>query len=110
MCELYFLLADLEYDPIYYENIFKYKAKMPMLMQMPWLEKWLSQVLEIKDWKRAEEICYSTLDLIEAEWEDNYTENEVVQKKIQIYKQLEIIYSNWDKSKLNFLWGKLGKT
>ncbi len=96
MIKAYRMLAQLDYDPSYYEKIITgYDQIQKPEKALKWALSYLTLLIEHKEWQQAEKVALQTLAR--------------TQKKIPLYEQLETIYTSWHGHELNNLWGKLGK-
>ncbi len=96
MIKTYRMLAQLDYDPSYYEKIITgYDQIQKSQKALKWTLGWLFLLLEKQEWQQAEKVALQALTR--------------TQEKISLYEQLETIYTHWHGHELNDLWGKLGK-
>lgn len=96
MIKAYRMLASLEYAPTYYEKIIEgYDQINKPEKALQWTLKWLTHLIEKKEWKQAEKLTLNALKRTD--------------KKIPLYEQLETIYTHWNGHELSNLWGKLAQ-
>ncbi len=95
MIKAFRMLAQLDYDPSYYEKIITgYDQIQKPEKALRWALSYLALLIEHKEWQQAEKVALQTLAR--------------TQQKISLYEKLETVYTNWHGHELNNLWGKLG--
>lgn len=91
MVKVYKRLARLNYNSTYYQKIISHSSEYNITR---WTLAWLSAAIDNKDWPSAEEAATTALKL--------------TYDTIPILCQLETVYTNWHKYKLNHILHRLG--